>query len=503
MATGRGARIGLAGAVALAVACREGAPRAAPPPRPERAGPGWRLRGAELEVLEAGVRVVMPTAWRVLTPQQTHAYTSDGVVLAAGDPADPAVYLTIAGRPIGAARPVLAVATLAAQLLDEEAPLGPATTAVIGGQRFTVLRTALQGELHDHAFAHVAGRYVAITLATTAAFTGAARPALEAVLAGTVFLDAAAIDALAADLRARPSLQDEWGPDYADHGERFRDFVGGWTWRHPPGVWRVEGATASPDDPARLEAREVVTGTGLRVSREPWSASVEAYLDGYAGPEDQIVAVGPATLAGHPGRFVEIVAPEGLAWLSLQSRTTAAVIDGHVLALQVANRASAWPGDAWVDAATAALALEPAMVEVDAGPPYRNWRYGVVVDLPRSFVRQPTPATPATVLAEQWRQGSTRVDLEVFSLDSTQGDIADPVARYLSAWPGLRRRGPPARSRVTIDGWPAIRLAWRAQGAVVEATLVERIDTVVELTIQGAAQPGVRVVGSDVLRFLR
>ena len=33
--------------------------------------------------------------------------------------------------------------------------------------------------------------------------------------------------------------------------------------------------------------------------------------------------------------------------------------------------------------------------------------------------------------------------------------------------------------------------------------MVERIDTVVELTVQGRADTGVRVVGTDVLGFLR
>ena len=102
-----------------------------------------------------------------------------------------------------------------------------------------------------------------------------------------------------------------------------------------------------------------------------------------------------------------------------------------------------------------------------------------------------------------WTAGRTSVELTVYSINSKRGTTADPVERYLASWPGLRRRGAPSRSRVIVDGWPAIRLAWRAKGWLLEATLVERIDTVVELTVQGRADTGVRVVGADVLRFLR
>lgn len=497
MATWRGVRSGL---LALVAACGGAEPAStAAPPRADRVGPGWRGRGSALEFLGAGVRVVLPTGWRVLTPAQTLYFRDEGVAVAPAEPSEPARYLAITGRPIGRVRPLLAQAAQAGRDLDGVTPVGPPVIAVIGGQRFAVQRTVTADEVRDHASAIVDGRYVAFTLVTPAALAEADRPRLEALLTGTVFLDAAARAALAADLMERPALQDEWGADFADHGQRFFDFAGRWTWRHPPGVWQVEGLMPTPDDPIRFHALEVVTGTSVFVSREPWSGSVEEYLADYAdGPS--LEAGGATTLAGHAARYVDVVEP---GWMGRESRITAAVIDGRALTLQVINRGTAPHADPLASAAAAALALTPAMVEIEAGLPYRNWRFGVTVDLPRSFARRPVEADARTVLDERWTAGRTSVELTVYSINSKRGATADPVERYLAAWPSLRRDGAPSRSRVIVDGWPAIRLAWRAKGWLLEATLVERIDTVVELTVQGRADTGVRVVGTDVLGFLR
>lgn len=497
MATWRGVRSGL---LALVAACGGAEPAStAAPPRADRVGPGWRARGSALEFLGAGVRVVLPTGWRVLTPAQALYFRDEGVAVAPAEPREPARYLAITGRPIGRVRPLLAQAALAGRDLDGVTPVGPPVIAVIGGQRFAVQRTVTADEVRDHASAIVDGRYVAFTLVTPAALAEADRPRLEALLTGTVFLDAAARAALAADLMERPALQDEWGADFADHGQRFFDFAGRWTWRHPPGVWQVEGLMPTPDDPTRFHALEVVTGTSVFVSREPWSGSVEAYLADYIGAPELEVGGGATTLAGYAARYVDVVDP---GWMGLHSRTIAAVIADRALVLQLTNRGGA-PTESLAQAAAAALALTPAMVELEPGLPYRNWRFGVTVDLPRSFARRPVEADARTVLDEMWTAGRTSVELTVYSINSKRGTTADPVERYLASWPGLRRRGAPSRSRVIVDGWPAIRLAWRAKGWLLEATLVERIDTVVELTVQGRADTGVRVVGADVLRFLR
>jgi hypothetical protein len=434
----------------------------------DQLGIGWHIAGGTFASAASRLRVRPPDGWRLAVGFELANMNPSAEVGMVGTEVD--VYLAVITEPVpGLDRDAYAAARRA-EAFGEATPIDPMKATVLGrpielhrvrSEQGMVLEL-VHGVVYDRERAYqVMGWY-------SAALRERAEPALAAGLAAIELLDDAGVAAVDAALAAAPDRQNEIGAGYALRAGTYHDFTHHLRWKKPPGYWRITvGQAARAGNPdAQLSAEEVRTGLNAQLILEPaegWDAAGyhQAIVGALVGNGLVRRRDGEGMIAGAPATFTELDLPTG--GVTLRYRVTTAIV-GDVAVQAIAwSVDSTWPGDEVVAAIAAGLERAPEP-EVDAGPPFRDRRFGFEVAMPPGWIH--SDQTPEVMGAlgsiQQWKSGRGMVlVMAVFAVDQQDDTWMLDLLEQKMREAGARMQSESPRTRTgELGGRPARVVTW-------------------------------------------
>ena len=443
-------------------------------------GLGWRLRDGRLEHGPAALRVTVPADWMVVSEGDLARMNHDAAIGLKSK--RDGMYLTVIAEPVNGVSAPAYIASRRASLEGVWTAQGDPVAMSVG--RAPIEMTRAHGQVGFPAEllwgAVVVGqRGYQFSIWFPQASGAQLRPKVPEVLAAIEFLDARTTATLVSELAAVPDRRVVVGDEFSLRGGVYHDFKHRLRWHQPPGLWRVTvGDEARAINAAiQVQAEDVVGGTYAQVIAEAWDGDLASYEAAVRTTiTSPITASGDTTVRGRPARYLEWNVDTDA--MRLRMRNVLVVDGGRGVQVVAWALIGAWPSASTLSAIADGLELLDALPVTEAGPPYRDHRYGFAVTVPAGWTSTELGSSaPPTGTVRRWTRGSSELlVIATFAPNSDDELIVEMAEQNFRQHMAKLVDAAPDRQTTDVAGRPGTRVTWRSGSGRAELQLVRRGD---------------------------